>query len=347
MCLTLWPAESISGIHLQRFERMRLMKKKTSRIILGSILAAAAAGSFGMIKLFKDVIVRKEEEKEPLAASNSQEEQSRIALWRQCNAWLNEQPCEKVSIESFDGLTLKGEFFKGEGEPKSTVLLVHGYRCDRRREYAPIASFLIQSGYNVLMVDDRAHGESEGRYIGFGCLDREDCYRWVRYLNQRFDGKQNLFLHGISMGAATVLMTSGLNLPGSVKGIVADCGFTTPSDQFVHILKKNGLGCFRKGVLAVTGWICKKTAGYGFDDCSAVESVSRSKVPIFIIHGTSDDFVPTRMAKEIYQACPGKKELWLVEGAAHARNYYHSTEEYQQRMLAFFNECLKGDAHEN
>ena len=92
----------------------------------------------------------------------------RKQLWTESNCWLNERGSEKVSIQSFDGLILRGEFFEGEGEPDSTVLLVHGYRCNRRREYAAIARFYLEAGYNVLLVDNRAHGESDGRYIGFG-----------------------------------------------------------------------------------------------------------------------------------------------------------------------------------
>ncbi|MFQ9151411.1 MAG: alpha/beta hydrolase [Blautia sp.] len=157
--------------------------------------------------------------------------EERKKLWTESNRWLNERGSEKVSIQSFDGLTLRGEFFEGEGEPDSTVFLVHGYRCNRRREYAVIARFYLEAGYNVLLADDRAHGESDGRYIGFGILDREDCYRWVRFLDERFHGKQKIFLHGISMGAAAVLMASNLCLPMSVRGIVEDCGFTSPGGR--------------------------------------------------------------------------------------------------------------------
>lgn len=144
---------------------------------------------------FHNIIVRKKQEPtDIIVAPDAVNGAERKQLWTESNCWLNEQGSEKVSIQSFDGLTLRGEFFEGEGEPDSTVLLVHGYRCNRRREYAAIARFYLEAGYNVLLVDNRAHGESDGRYIGFGILDREDCYRWVRFLDDRFDGKQILFL---------------------------------------------------------------------------------------------------------------------------------------------------------
>ena len=185
------------------------MKKKN--IILGVLAAGTAAAFTGAGAVFHNIIVRKKQEPtDIIVAPDAVNGAERKQLWTESNCWLNERGSEKVSIQSFDGLILRGEFFEGEGEPDSTVLLVHGYRCNRRREYAAIARFYLEAGYNVLLVDNRAHGESDGRYIGFGILDREDCYRWVRFLDDRFDGKQNIFLHGISMGAATVLMASDL-----------------------------------------------------------------------------------------------------------------------------------------
>ena len=188
------------------------MKKKN--IILGVLAAGTAAAFTGAGAVFHNIIVRKKQEPtDIIVAPDAVNGAERKQLWTESNCWLNERGSEKVSIQSFDGLILRGEFFEGEGEPDSTVLLVHGYRCNRRREYAAIARFYLEAGYNVLLVDNRAHGESDGRYIGFGILDREDCYRWVHFLDDRFDGKQNIFLHGISMGAATVLMASDLCLP--------------------------------------------------------------------------------------------------------------------------------------
>lgn len=321
---------------------------KKSKVIRNILLVGAAATACGMGKLFHDIVVRKkQEETDLIARPDMVEGEKRVKLWKECNQWLNDRGSEKVTIQSFDGLTLAGEFFEGDGEPQSTVLLVHGYRSNRRKEYAAIARFYLEAGYHVLMVDDRAHGESEGRYIGFGCLDKEDCYRWVHYLDDRFAGKQKIFLHGISMGAATVLMASDLNLPASVRGIVADCGYTTARDQFAYVLKAHGKGCLSGFVLWATNLICKVAAGYGFSDCSALDAVADTKIPVFVIHGTKDDFVPTFMGKEIFEACVSEKELWLAEGAGHAESYYLHKEEYERKVLGFFHRCLEGDIYED
>lgn len=315
------------------------MKKR--KIIKDMLFTGSAAAAFGTGLLFHDIIARKKQEETDLIVRpdmiNGEE---RVRLWRESNRWLNHRGSEKVFIRSFDGLQLAGEFFKGDGDCESTVLLVHGYRSNRRREYAVIAKFYLEAGFHVLMVDDRAHGESEGRYIGFGCLDREDCYRWVHYLEDRFGGRQNLFLHGISMGAATVLMTSSLNLPSSVRGIVADCGYTSPKEQFSHVLRTRGKSWASGFLLWATGLICRVAAGYGFSDCSSKECVRNTRIPVFVIHGTEDDFVPTYMGKEIYEACAAPKRLYLAAGAGHAESYYLHKEEYEQKVLEFFRDCL-------
>lgn len=322
------------------------MKKKS--VIKGILFVGVAAAACGIGKLFHDIVARKkQEETDVIARPDMVDGEKRAKFWRECNQWLNERGSEKVSIQSHDGLTLVGEFFEGENDPVATVLLVHGYRSNRRKEYAAIAKFYLESGYNVLMVDDRAHGESEGRYIGFGCLDKEDCYRWVHYLDDRFEGKQKLFLHGISMGAATVLMASNLNLPSSVRGIVADCGYTSPKEQFEHVLKENGKEYLSGCLLWATNLVCRVVAGYGFSDCSSLDTVADTKIPIFVIHGTKDDFVPTSMGKEIYEACASEKELWLVEGAGHAESYYLCREEYERRVRGFFDKCLERDRYED
>lgn len=325
------------------------MKKNTVKkgIVLGGALAALGVG-----KLFQDLICRQENVKHEIKdATGVESESDRQRLWRESNEWLNERGSELVSIQSFDGLKLVGEFFEGEGVPGSTVLLVHGYHSSRRGEYAAIAKFFLQAGYNILMVDDRAHGESEGKYVGFGCLDREDCYRWAQYLDKRFQGEQNLFLFGISMGAATVLMASSMNLPVSVKGIVGDCGFTSPMEECVHVMnqKIHGItdGLLSRITMSAVSFVCKQKAGYGLADYSSAKCVAETKLPIFIIHGDKDDFVPTSMGKEIYEACASKKELWLPEGAGHAESYYLHREEYEHRVLKFFENCLIGECDED
>lgn len=252
--------------------------------------------------------------------------------------WYREQQKEEVSIQSFDGLKLYGDLFQAEKPNGRVVLMVHGFKSSGEREYGAMIPFLHEAGYDVLVVDDRAHGRSEGDYIGFGCLDREDCYQWIHYLNRRYKGKYDIFLHGVSMGGATVLMASELNLPPRVKGIVDDCGFTSPKAEMYHVMNASRYS-YTSFILQISNRICQVLAGYGFEDCSAVEAVKNTKIPVFVIHGKADTFVPTYMGVKIYQACKSEKYIWLVNGAGHGESYYRKPEEYQRKVLEFFERC--------
>ncbi|MDY3918970.1 MAG: alpha/beta hydrolase [Candidatus Limivivens sp.] len=316
---------------------------KVSKILKYAAVAAGTATAVTTGLFFQDVVCRKKSGKGPLwddEADGLEKYRDQIAEGKE---WLKEMEPESeyVMIRSFDGLMLEARFIPAEEKTGKTVLAVHGYTATGEKDYAVMAGFFHEAGYNVLLVDNRAHGSSEGKYVGFGCLDREDCYRWIHYLNRRFHGNCEIFLHGISMGAATVLMTSELNLPPSVKGIVADCGYTTPRAQFEEIAKgTKKAGPFGKLIVACMDVVCRLVAGYGLTDCSSREAVARTKIPVFIIHGDADKTVSVDMAREIYKACASEKRLWIVEGAGHAESFYFAQEEYKKRVLNFFEECL-------
>ena len=140
--------------------------------------------------------------------------------------WMLEQEREDVYIRSGDGLKLHGTYFPGQGSGK-LVICFHGYTSKGMSDYIGLSNYYLPRGYQMLLVDERAHGDSEGTYIGFGCLDREDALLWITYAVKRFGCGCQIWLHGTSMGASTVLMASGLKLPPQVRGIVSDCAFTT------------------------------------------------------------------------------------------------------------------------
>lgn len=259
-----------------------------------------------------------------------------IKLIKEKSEWLDQQKTEKVSILSFDGLKLKGIFLPAEQKTDKIILAVHGFRVNAMKDFAGLVYFYHQQGYHVLLVDDRAHGASEGKYIGFGCLDREDCYRWIHYLDQRFQGKCSIFLHGISMGAATVLMTSSMNLPRSVKGIIADCPYTSIWEEFCYLTereKKSWLIMYP--IMKLAGKICKVVAGYEYDEISSAEEVKDTKIPILLIHGKEDRFVPPSMSEKIYNNCVSEKKLLIVPNAKHAESYYVAKEKYEESVLNF------------
>ena len=248
--------------------------------------------------------------------------------------WMLAQPREDVYIYSEDHLRLHGTYFKGE-EGKKVVICFHGYTSEGMSDYIGLSGYYLKRGYRMLLVDERAHGKSEGEYIGFGCLDRKDAKKWIQWVIKKAGKDCEILLHGISMGGATVLMTSGLDLPPQVKGIISDCGFTSPKEVFSHVLRTMyHLPAFP--MMQIADLVNKKRAGYGLDECNAAREVRKAKVPILLIHGEKDTFVPCAMCERIYENCaaPVKKKL-IVKGAAHAESYYKDTKAYEEALDSF------------
>ncbi len=270
-------------------------------------------------------------------------------LLQERKAFMLAQDHREVSQMSFDNLKLHATFFPALEEyvdktemaagKKKAVICFHGYTSKGMSDYIGLSDYYLKRGYAMLLPDARAHGESEGEYIGFGCLDRKDALVWIHWLIQEVGEDVEIVLHGTSMGGATVLMTSGLELPAQVKGIVSDCGFTSPKEVFTHVLNSMyHLPAFP--VIQGADIMNKKLAGYGMDECNAKREVAHAKVPILFIHGSNDTFVPTHMCNEIYDCCASPKKKLIVEGAAHAESYYKDTEKYEQALNEFFDEIM-------
>lgn len=240
---------------------------------------------------------------------------------------------EDVFIQSEDGLTLHATWFPQE-EKKKIVICFHGYTSKGMNDYIGLSDYYLRNGYSMLLIDERAHGDSEGTYIGFGCLDRRDAMLWIRWVIDTCGEGSEILLHGTSMGGATVLMTSSLALPSQVKGIVSDCAFTSAKEVFTHVLHSMyHLPAFP--ILSIADAVNRKKAGYGLDDCNSAREVRQAKVPILFIHGSSDTFVPCKMCDEIYENCASPKQKLIVEGAAHAESYYKGTKNYEQALDQF------------
>ena len=191
--------------------------------------------------------------------------------------WFLSQPHEDVYIQSEDGLKLHGTYFPGK-DPKRAVICFHGYTSRGLNDYPSLARFYMGCGLGVLTVDERAHGDSEGTYIGFGCLDRLDAKKWMEYMAGRLGEDCELLLQGISMGAATVDMAVGLELPPQVKGAVSDCAFTSAKEVFTSVLKTTyHMPAFP--LMDLSDRMAKKEAGYGLDECNARDEVKRLRSP--------------------------------------------------------------------
>ena len=256
-----------------------------------------------------------------------------IPLIRKCKENLAQMPHEDMYIQSEDGLKLHATFFPCEGS-KKVVICFHGYTSEGMNDYSTLAIFYKENGYNLLLVDERAHGKSEGTYIGFGCLDRKDAKLWIHTMIEKLGEDCKILLHGDSMGGATVLMTTGLKLPPQVKAAVSDCAFTSAWDVFSSVLK-NMYHLPPFPLLNIANGMVKKRAGYELDECNAITEVANAEIPILFIHGDSDTFVPCSMVYELYDACQTEKKLVVIKGAGHVESCYRDAAEYEGAIKSF------------
>ena len=243
---------------------------------------------------------------------------------------------EEIYIRSHDGLLLHATFVPSEYFSRKVVIAVHGYNSYGMFDMSATAAPYRGMGYNVIIVDNRAHGKSEGKFIGFGCLDRMDVLNWCRYAIQRFGKDCEILFHGVSMGAATVLLASGENcLPKQVKGVIADCPFAGAYEEFGYIMRHN-YKVPGKPLLYFVSMVCKIRAGYTFGQCSVIKSVKNIKIPVLFIHGTEDTFVPPYMTKKMYKACRSKhKYIYLCEGATHCYSAFYDMPTYFRKVSDF------------
>ena len=195
-------------------------------------------------------------------------------------------------------------------------------------------------GYNVVLPDNRAHGKSDGEYIGMGWLDKDDIACWVNWIIEK-DNQAQIILHGVSMGGATVMMASGDHLP-HVVGYIEDCGYTSVWDIFASELDKRfSLPTFP--VLDISNFMAQIRAGYDFKEASSLEQVKKANAPMLFIHGGKDDFVPVDMVYEVYNACPTMKDLYIVEEAGHAQAKDYDVEDYWNKVFDFIDQNIWKD----
>ncbi len=241
--------------------------------------------------------------------------------------------CVNETVESFDGLKLVGHFYKGTDE-SVTVICVHGYRGNYIDEFAGISEIFFKRGYNILMTDDRAHGESEGKYIGYGVLDRYDVVTWADFIAGKYPDTK-IILAGCSMGAATVLFASDdKNLPKNVKGIISDSGYDSVAEVMETMLKPV-FHIPKFPLLYLAGMWAYLLAHISIFKDKSSEHVKNAVAPICIIVGTEDKFVPKEVALRIYDACKTPKKLLLCENTGHVASYVTHTGEYIDTVNEF------------
>ncbi len=245
---------------------------------------------------------------------------------------LERAPYERVTIRSHDGLSLAGRFYPIEGS-RVVEIFFHGWRGTALRDGCGGGTEALAAGHNLLLIDQRAHGASEGNVITFGIKEKEDCLSWIDYVIGRMGDDVKILLSGISMGAATVLMASELELPPAVKGIVADCGYTSPEAIIRKVCRDMGISdCVGYPVVKLSA---RLFGHFSMRDAGAVEAVKRARVPILIIHGEGDGFVPFSMAEELAHAAGENCRFVRIPKAEHGLSFFYDYAAYMNAVRAF------------
>ena len=251
-------------------------------------------------------------------------------------AWIKSYSHNRVSIVSHDGLKLYASVFEPEIKSSNCMLLFHGWSSHPLFDFSCIVKEYVNMGYNVVLVEQRGHGESEGKYSCFGVKERYDVISWAKFIIERYGDDVKIALDGISMGSSTVMMAAGLEeLPQNIVGIIADCGFTSAYDQFVHIMKKwYNMPPFP--FIYSVDIIAKLVAGFGFKQVSTDIELKKSSIPLLILHGGDDDFVPVKFSRRNFEASAAKdKKLIVVEGAGHGTSYIVDEDNCKKELSEF------------
>ena len=250
-----------------------------------------------------------------------------------------EIPYKEAVVTSYDGLRLFGKCYIASSDAPWLIML-HGYRSGAERDFCGGLKFGIDSGFNVLLVDQRAHGKSEGKCLTFGIKERYDCLTWINYVISRAGGSCKIALYGMSMGAATVLMAAGSGLPKNVACIVADCGYTSPKAIIKKVIREMHYPVFPTYALVRLGGML--FGGFDIEEYSAVQAMEKCDIPVLFIHGDDDRFVPCDMGRENHRHCRAEgKKLLIVPNAGHGMSYMSDKRAYLGTVSEFLKSALE------
>lgn len=239
-----------------------------------------------------------------------------------------------VEIQSHDNEKLVGHWKRNDNE-KRIIIAMHGWRSSWIRDFCAISGFWDDNGCSVLYAEQRGQGSSGGDYMGFGMIERYDCLNWIKWVSNHNTNNVPVYLAGISMGASTVLMASGFELPKCVCGIIADCGFTSAKAIWKHVAQKNMHLPYNIHSKQIEDW-CKRKINLSTEYYTTLDALKNNKIPILFVHGTDDGFVPIEMTYENYKMCIAPKTLLVVPGADHAMSYIVDKAAYESTVLHFW-----------
>lgn len=252
--------------------------------------------------------------------------------------WLEAQKTEDVTVTSYDGLKLAATYLPRENA-RGTLLLFHGWRGGPLADFGYTLRMYHELGLNVLLIHERAQGKSGGNYMTFGIRERHDVHSWVQWHTERFGEDVPMLLAGISMGATIVLMACGEPFEGDVRGVVADCGFTSPKEILTAVAHERHLPAWL--FVPAVGLMIRIFAGFRTDDYSTLDAMKTMTLPVLFAHGEADSFVPCEMTKRNYDACASAdKTLLLVPGAKHGQSFPVAPERYTEEITGLLDRTV-------
>jgi len=244
------------------------------------------------------------------------------------------RPYERITVRAHDGVTLVGRYYHfADGAPLDIGF--HGYRGHAYRDFCGGSRISFAMGHNLLLVDQRGQGESGGRAMTFGVLERQDAMVWLRWAQERL-GRVPTTLYGVSMGGATVLMSTELPLPAHVRAVIADCPYSDPVEIICHVGRRMHLPPVLTRPLAIAA--ARLFGGFDLRAASALTALEKAQIPVLLIHGEDDRFVPCEMSRRMAQVNPEKVRLCTFPGAGHGLSYMEDTARYERIVQAFLDE---------
>lgn len=303
-------------------------------ILILAIIVGVSYYCFRRLFYSKDRTPLKDDEYEIPDGKEYQAIKDDIIAWIK---WKRSLPQEDIEIKSHDGLTLRGKYFEYEkGAP--VEILFHGYRGNAERDVSGGIERCFKVGRNVILVDHRASGASDGNVITFGIKERLDCLKWIEYAVERFGKDTKIVIGGVSMGAATVMMATAEDLPKNVAYAIADCGYTSPKEIISKVMREMGYPDKIFYPLAKLG--AKLFGKFDLDETSPLQAMENAKIPVIFLHGTGDDFVPYNMSERLYECCKAKKSLVLIPNAEHGLAYPRDMDGYVSAVKDFQKDLL-------
>lgn len=300
------------------------------------VFAGIAAGAMVLIlySVYRKIfyVSRRKRPLDPYAALSSPYlEGVRDTVKKQIDE-LSLHPCEEIRIKAKDGVPLFGRYYSGRKDAPVCILF-HGYKSSPHTDLSGVALTMLSHGIGTVIVDQRAHGKSGGVTVSFGIKERFDCLRWANYAEERFGEGKKIVLFGISMGAASVLMSTELDLPSGVCAVIADCPYSEPSAIIKRVIKNRGLPA--KAVYPIVYLSALLFGRFSLSAATARLAIKKARTPILLIHGDKDNFVPHSMSEDIHSANPDISKLFTASGAGHCESFAVEKERYAREVLSF------------